>query len=80
MVPGSGPVVPYGLPCVRELLRFLSSLLYPHDASAATEMMIHSGLSLLAVALESGADHVGSFPSLLDLVKDDVCRNLLAVR
>lgn len=76
---GSGPVVPYGLPCVRELLRFLSSLLYPHDASAATEMMIHSGLSLLAVALESGADHVGSFPSLLDLVKDDVCRNLLAL-
>ncbi|CAN7993472.1 unnamed protein product, partial [Ixodes hexagonus] len=76
---GSGPVVPYGLPCVRELLRFLSSLLYPHDSSAATEMMIHSGLSLLAVALESGADHVGSFPSLLDLVKDDVCRNLLAL-
>lgn len=75
---GTGPVVPYGLPCVWELLRFLSSLLCPYDVPSM-DVMTHSGLSLLAVALESGADHVGSFPSLLGLVRDDVCRNLLAL-
>ncbi|KAL1421274.1 hypothetical protein MTO96_023245 [Rhipicephalus appendiculatus] len=81
---GAGPVVPYGLPCVWELLRFLASLLYVPEAvghsqqhQQSLEMMIHSGLNLLAVALESGADHISSFPSLLGLVKDDVCRNLL---
>lgn len=81
---GAGPVVPYGLPCVWELLRFLASLLYVPEAvghnqqqQQSLEMMIHSGLNLLAVALESGADHISSFPSLLSLVKDDVCRNLL---
>lgn len=81
---GAGPIVPYGLPCVWELLRFLASLLYVPEAvghsqqhQQSLEMMIHSGLNLLAVALESGADHISSFPSLLSLVKDDVCRNLL---
>ena len=28
---GSGPPIPYGLPCVRELLRFLISLINPYD-------------------------------------------------
>lgn len=31
IIPGHGPLVPYGLPCVRELLRFLISLVNPHD-------------------------------------------------
>ncbi|XP_077538391.1 sec7 domain-containing protein garz [Haemaphysalis longicornis] len=79
---GAGPVVPYGIPCVWELLRFLASLLFVpeavgHSQQQGLEMMIHSGLNLLAVALESGADHISAFPSLLSLVKDDVCRNLL---
>ena len=41
--------------------------------------MIHIGLSLLTVALESGASHIGQFPSLLNQIKDETCRNLLAV-
>ena len=28
---GNVPIVPYGLPCVRELLRFLATLISPHD-------------------------------------------------
>lgn len=28
---GAGPLVPYGLPCIRELFRFLISLINPHD-------------------------------------------------
>lgn len=72
---GSGPLLPYGLPCVRELFRFLISLTNPLDRHN-TDVMIHMGLSLLTVALESGADHIGQFNSLIYLVKDDMCRHL----
>lgn len=72
---GSGPLLPYGLPCVRELFRFLISLTNPLDRHN-TDVMIHMGLSLLSVALESGADHIGRYNSLLYLVKDEMCRHL----
>ena len=42
--------------------------------------MIHMGLSLLTVALESGSHHIGTFPSLMNYVKDDMCKNLFWVR
>lgn len=71
--------IPYGLPCVRELLRFLVSLTNPHDRHN-TDMMIHMGLSLLMVALESGADSIPNYKSLLGLVRDDMCKNLISVR
>ena len=76
---GSAPLIPYGLPCVRELFRFLISLTNPLDRHN-TDVMIHMGLSLLTVALESGADHIGQFNSLIYLVKDDMCRHLFLVR
>jgi len=41
--------------------------------------MIHMGLSLLTVALESGSHHIGTFPSLMNFVKDDLCKNLFWV-
>lgn len=72
---GAGPLVPYGLPCIRELFRFLISLINPHDRHNS-EAMIHMGLSLLTVALESGSHHIGTFPSLMNYVKDDMCKNL----
>ena len=37
------------------------------------------GLSLLTVALEAGAHHLGNFTSLMNLVKDDMCKNLFMV-
>ncbi|PIK45931.1 putative golgi-specific brefeldin A-resistance guanine nucleotide exchange factor 1 isoform X2 [Apostichopus japonicus] len=75
---GSGPPVPYGLPCVRELFRFLISLVNPYDRHN-NELMKHMGLSLLTVALETGSDHISASPSLLSLVKDDMCKNIFAV-
>lgn len=75
---GSVPLIPYGLPCVRELFRFLISLTNPLDRHN-TDVMIHMGLSLLTVALETGADHIGQFSSLVYLVKDDMCRYLFMV-
>ena len=44
-----------------------------------SEAMIHMGLSLLTVALESGSHHIGTFPSLMNYVKDDMCKNLFWV-
>ena len=41
--------------------------------------MIHIGLSLLTVALESGATHIGAFPSLMNLISDELCKNLFMV-
>lgn len=41
--------------------------------------MMHMGLSLLTVALEVGADSIGNYDTLLNLVKDDMCKNLFAV-
>lgn len=75
---GANPLIPYGLPCVRELFRFLVSLINPLDRHN-TDVMIHMGLSLLTVALESGADTIRTFKSLLYLVKDEMCRNLFTL-
>ncbi|XP_050501190.1 Golgi-specific brefeldin A-resistance guanine nucleotide exchange factor 1 [Diabrotica virgifera virgifera] len=69
---------PYGLACVRELLRFLISLCNPLDKQN-TEIMIHLGLTLLTVAFEISADNIGKYNTLLALVKDDLCRNLFSL-
>ncbi|XP_062852209.1 Golgi-specific brefeldin A-resistance guanine nucleotide exchange factor 1 isoform X5 [Trichomycterus rosablanca] len=67
-------LIPYGLPCLRELFRFLISLTNPHDRHN-TDVMKHMGLQLLNVALE--ATHIAPYQSLLVLVKDELCRHLI---
>uniref|UniRef100_A0A3P8UJW0 Golgi-specific brefeldin A-resistance guanine nucleotide exchange factor 1 n=1 Tax=Cynoglossus semilaevis TaxID=244447 RepID=A0A3P8UJW0_CYNSE len=67
-------LIPYGLPCLRELFRFLISLTNPHDRHN-TDAMIHVGLQLLTVALKS-AHIIANYQSLLVLVKDELCRHL----
>lgn len=74
--PGTA-LVPYGLPCIRELFRFLISLTNPHDRHNS-EVMIHMGLHLLTVALESAP--IAQCQSLLGLIKDEMCRHLFQVR
>uniref|UniRef100_A0A915C108 SEC7 domain-containing protein n=2 Tax=Parascaris univalens TaxID=6257 RepID=A0A915C108_PARUN len=68
--------IPYGLPCARELLRFLIALTNPSDR-ANTESMILMGLNLLTVALEAGADYLHNYMLLMPLVKNELCRALL---
>ncbi|RXN24787.1 Golgi-specific brefeldin A-resistance guanine nucleotide exchange factor 1 isoform X3 [Labeo rohita] len=67
-------LIPYGLPCLRELFRFLISLTNPHDRHNS-DVMMHMGLQLLNVALE--AAHIALYQSLLCLVKDELCRHLI---
>ncbi|KAM3913689.1 Golgi-specific brefeldin A-resistance guanine nucleotide exchange factor 1 isoform 5-T5 [Leptodactylus fuscus] len=66
-------LVPYSLPCIRELFRFLISLTNPHDRHNS-EVMIHMGLQLITVALECAP--IANYFSLLGLVKDELCRHL----
>ncbi|XP_054736737.1 Golgi-specific brefeldin A-resistance guanine nucleotide exchange factor 1 [Anastrepha obliqua] len=75
---GAGSLLPYGLPCIQELFRFLILLCNPLDKQN-TDTMIHMGLSLLTVAFKVGADNIGKYDTLLELVKDDLCRNLFAL-
>ena len=74
----TGSLIPYGLPCVRELFRFLVSLINPHDGHNQ-DSMIQIALHLIATALETGAEHLDKFESLLLLVKDDLARNLVSL-
>lgn len=71
-------LAPYGALCVRELFRFLVSLCNPLDKQNS-DVMTHLGLTLLQVVLETAADYLSNFQSLLVLVKDDLCRNLILV-
>lgn len=71
-------LVPYGLPCIRELLRFLVTLCNPLDKQN-TDVMIHMGLNLLTVALEVGADSIGKYETLMAIVRDEMCRNLFVL-
>ncbi|XP_063243123.1 Golgi-specific brefeldin A-resistance guanine nucleotide exchange factor 1 isoform X2 [Bacillus rossius redtenbacheri] len=75
---GPQPLVPYGVLCVRELLRFLVSLCNPLDKQN-TEAMLHMGLTLLTVALEVGADSIANYASLMALVTDSLCRNVISL-
>lgn len=76
LFPLGAALVPYGLPCIRELFRFLISLTNPHDRHNS-EVMIHMGLQLLTVALESAP--IANCQSLLGLVKEELCRHLFQV-
>ncbi|CAG0893774.1 unnamed protein product [Cyprideis torosa] len=70
------PSTPYGLPCVRELLHFLSNLINPHDKSHS-DQVIHGGLHLLGIAFETGSESIPKFPSLVSVIKNVLSRNLL---
>ena len=71
--------MPYGLPSIRELFRFLISIMNPNDKQNSEEMS-HMGIYLLTVALETAADHLPKYASLMSLVKNELCFNLFRVR
>lgn len=66
---------PYGLPCIRELLRFLISISTPEERQNSDDML-ELGLNLLVVAMEAAADHIGRYAILLPLIKNELCKNL----
>ncbi|VDP33506.1 unnamed protein product [Soboliphyme baturini] len=70
--------LPYGLPCVRELLRFLITLCNPWEQQNSGSM-IELALNLIIVALEAGADHLGKYSVLLPMVQNELCRNIISL-
>eukprot|EP00118_Oscarella_pearsei_P026459 m.309936 g.309936 ORF g.309936 m.309936 type:complete len:1642 (+) comp48637_c0_seq1:73-4998(+) len=72
----TGPLLPYGLPCIRELFRFLIALINPRERHKSDLLMIQMGLSLLTVALECGCHSIANLQSMLQYVQDDLCKNL----
>ena len=57
---------PYGVPCIRELLRFLVAMVNRRDRTNS-DAVITLGLSLLTVALETGGASLARFPSLMQV-------------
>ena len=71
-------LIPHGLPCVREVFRFLITLINPFD-SHNYEHMIQISLSLLTVAMEVASDSIANFSSLLQLARDELCKHLFSL-
>jgi hypothetical protein len=71
---GRAPM-PYELPYVRELLRFLLSLINLLERMN-NKAMIHVGLRLPAIAVETGADVIAAVPSLQTPIQYETCRSL----
>jgi golgi-specific brefeldin A-resistance guanine nucleotide exchange factor 1 len=69
---------PYGIPCIRELFRFVISLCNPLDQHN-TENVLHIALDLLTVVFEVSSDNLANYYSLIVLVKDELCRNLFTL-
>ncbi|KOB76027.1 Uncharacterized protein OBRU01_06368 [Operophtera brumata] len=61
-----------------DLQPFLISLSNPLEAQN-TSAMVHLGLTLVGTALEVSADTLQACPSLLLLIKDPLCRNLVTL-
>lgn len=69
---------PHNIICIQELLQFLAVICDPHEKEN-TDIRIYISLSLLTIALEVGAENIAKYPSLLSIIKDKLCRNLLSV-
>lgn len=50
----------------------------PNDKQNSEDMS-HMGIYLLTVALETAADHLPKYASLMSLVKNELCFNLFRV-
>ncbi|KAK6438732.1 GDP/GTP exchange factor for ARF [Oleoguttula sp. CCFEE 5521] len=68
-------VKPYGLPSIAELFRTLANLLDPHDR-ARTDTLRVMALRIVNVALEVAGPSIANHPTLANLAKDTMCRNL----
>jgi hypothetical protein len=79
-MPAMSPVHarPFGLPAVKELLRFLVSLINVYDPHN-TETMRLIALNVLQVVLEDGASLMMEESTLMDLLSSNGCKYLFQV-
>jgi hypothetical protein len=72
------PAAPYGVAAVRELIRFVITLLNPFDHHN-TENMRLVGLNVFLTVLEVGPEAVRAHSDLADLYRGDGCKYLVQV-
>jgi len=68
--------IPYGLPCMEEILRFLITLVNPTELNSTEELRM-LGFNLINIALEKGGGEVAKLTGVVGLLKDDLCKYLL---
>ena len=70
------PYQPYSLPCIKEALRFLTTLINPFDKRNSIQML-RIGLNLLKTVIENLPFNLESFPSLVKIIQDSLCKYLV---
>ena len=73
-----GQMLPYGLACVSHVTRYLATVIDPY-VEKKSDSTILVGLRLISTAMECGAHHLSSSPEVLNVVRDDLCKNLFGV-
>ena len=68
-------IKPYSLPSIRELFRVLVDLLQPNNRQQADAMRVMA-LKIIDVALEVAGPSIAKHPTLADLARNDLCRQL----
>jgi brefeldin A-resistance guanine nucleotide exchange factor 1 len=70
--------IPYGMPAVKEVLRFLVSLLNPTDGRS-TDIMRHLSLTFLQTFFLSGMEFIAGSSVLVEFISNEVCKQLFQV-
>ncbi|ODQ78960.1 hypothetical protein BABINDRAFT_25156, partial [Babjeviella inositovora NRRL Y-12698] len=70
---------PFGLPCIKDFLGILISMIAPSNQFQHMELTRVFALSLLNTALEVSSKHLAVHPQLLNLVADPLSKHLLQI-
>lgn len=68
--------IPYGIPALHRVFRFLTNLINPVDVRNSEQDRI-LGLRLIRTVLETSSTRLGTFPPLIQVVQDELCKYLL---
>ena len=67
------PLHPYGIPALLRVFKFLARSINPKNSKETRELC----LRLIRVVFETAGRHIGSFPELLQVIHDDLCKHIL---
>jgi hypothetical protein len=68
--------LPYGIPALHRVFRFLTNLINPGDVRNSEQDRI-LGLRLIRTVLETSSARIGTFPPLIAVIQEELCKFLL---
>lgn len=71
------PAQPFGAPCIKEYLNLLIYMISPSNQYQHMESTRVFAFSLVNTAIEVSANYLSLHPSIMSLVADSICKNLL---